>query len=453
MASFEKKITAAILSKIRARGEDHSNQIGDVCANSARAVAPARLREARFSDFPAVAELKRRWGLGADSVENWERLWHHNPALAQVPRQRPIGWVLEARDGIVGYIGNISLLCRYGNRTLSAVTAQGLVVEPPYRGIGVSLNAAFFRQQAVDLYVCTTTVPAVGKISRALKSDPLPQSDYWTVLFWVLRPSPFAGAVMKRLAINSSFSRIGGVVGSLAIAADTKVRGRRPKKSTADLQVTDISIGEIGDEFDEVWLDKVKEKTQLLTDRSVATLRWHYEIPGDRGNTRVLRCSRNGRLLGYAMVRNEQPDENGLRKSILADLLAKKDEPAVVEALLASAYNQAIRAGSHILEVMGFPESIRRVFAQSKPYQRQYPACPYYYKAADPIFHKTLSDIAAWYACPYDGDATLIRPSYSGSRQPGKAGVRAEDNQPAIPDHVVEGSEPKYFEVDTSPSR
>jgi hypothetical protein len=444
MTSFEKKIAAAILSKIRARGEEHSSQIGDVCDNSARAVAPARLREARFSDFPAVAELKRRWGLGADSVENWERLWRDNPALAQVPR-RPIGWVLEARDGIVGYIGNISLRCRYGDKTLSAVTAQGLVVEPSYRGVGVSLNAAFFRQQAVDLYVCTTTVPAVGKISRALKSDPLPQSDYWTVFFWVLRPSPFARTVMKRLAINSSLSKMGGVVGSLAIAADTKVYGRRPKRSSVGLQVTDISIGEIGDEFDEIWLDKVNEKTQLLTDRSAATLRWHYEIPGDRGNTRVLRCSRNGRLLGYAMVRNEQPDENGLRKSIVADLLAIKDEPAVVEALLASAYNQGIRAGSHILEVMGFPESIRRVFAQSKPYQRQYPACPYYYKAADPVFHKALSDIAAWYACPYDGDATLIRPSYSNSLQPGTTGLGAEDNQPAIPDHVVERERTETF--------
>jgi hypothetical protein len=28
-----------------------------------------------------------------------------------------------------------------------------------------------------------------------------------------------------------------------------------------------------------------------------------------------------------------------------------------------------------------------------------------------------LSDGAAWYACPYDGDATLIRPSYSGVSQ------------------------------------
>ena len=443
MASIEKRIASAILSRVRARREKRPGEIGDLCSNSAPAVVPAKLREARFSDFAAVAELKQRWGMAADSVENWERLWRDNPALVKAPSERPIGWVLEAKDKIVGYIGNISLQCRYGDKALSAVTAHGLVVEPSYRGIGVTLNAAFFRQGGVDLYVGTTTVPAVGKISRALKSDPLPQSDYWTVFFWVLQPSLFINAVMKKLEIKSSLSRTGRFLGSLAIAADTKVRGRRPKQSSADLQVNDIRIDEIGDEFDEIWRDKVKEKAQLLTDRSVAALRWHYEIPGDRGTTRVLRCSKNGRLLGYAIVRNEQPDENGLRKSILADVLAREDDPRVVDALLASAYGQAIRAGSHILEVMGFPESIRRVFAQSKPYLRQYPACPYYYKAADPAFHKTLSDSAAWYACPYDGDATLIRPSYSSSRPVTRP--PAEDDHLSISAEVAEKERTEVF--------
>ena len=41
----------------------------------------------------------------------------------------------------------------------------------------------------------------------------------------------FADAVMKSLAINSSFSRIGGVVGSLAIAADTKIARTATQRS------------------------------------------------------------------------------------------------------------------------------------------------------------------------------------------------------------------------------
>lgn len=429
MASIEKRITAAVLTAIRSRREERP--VSKSVSSPPLSAAPARVREAVLSDFEAVAELKQRWGMAADSVENWSRLWRQNPALVHAPRQRPIGWVLEAGSKIVGYIGNISLLCRYGDRTLSAVTAHGLVVEPSYRGVGVSLNSAFFRQKAVDLYVCTTTIPAVGKISAALKADPLPQSDYWTVLFWVLRPSAFANSMMKKLAIKSPLSKTGGALGSLAIAADRSFRGRRPKQSSKLLNVTEISVGEIGDDFQALWIDKVREQPRLLTDRSAAALRWHCEIPGDRGITRVLCCSKNGRLFGYAIVRHEPPDENGLRKSLIVDVLVRDDEFTVVEVLLAAAYSQASRAGSDVLEVMGFPESIRRVFAESKPYQRKYPACPYYYKAADPELHKTLSDAAAWYACPFDGDATLIRPSFP-SFPPVTSEGRAEDSRSSM---------------------
>jgi hypothetical protein len=443
MASIEKRITAAVLTAIRSRREEHPISKGSPAVPSS--AAPAKVREAVLSDFEAVNELKQRWGMAADSVENWDRLWRHNPALAHATRPRPIGWVLEAGGKIVGYIGSISLLCRYGDRTLSTVTAHGLVVEPAYRGVGVSLNSAFFRQKAVDLYVCTTTIPAVGKISAALKADPLPQSDYWTVLFWVLRPSDFVSSMMKKLAVRPLLSRTGGALGSLAVAADRGLRRRRPKQSSKLLEVTEISVAEIGDEFQELWLDKVSEQPRLLTDRSAAALQWHCEIPGDRGITRVLRCSKNGRLLGYAIVRNEPPDENGLRKSIIVDMLVREDESTVVEALLAAAYRQASCGGSDILEVMGFPETIRRVFAQSRPYQRKYPACPYYYKAADPELHKALSDASAWYACPFDGDATLIRPSFSSSCAPITSGVPAEDTPSNIAIAVAERERTEVF--------
>ena len=119
--------------------------------------------------------------------------------------------------------------------------------------------------------------------------------------------------------------------------------------------MTEISVREIGDEFQALWIDKVSEKTRFLTDRSPAALRWHYEIPGDRGIARVLCCSKNGRLLGYAVVRNEPPDENGLRKSIVADMLAREDEPSVIEALLAAAHDQAQSCWKSHSRSHGFP--------------------------------------------------------------------------------------------------
>jgi hypothetical protein len=145
MAAIEERIISAILTRIRRRRDDTSIPISDSHAHFSEAIPPASIRDAQFSDFEAVQELKRRWGLIPDSFENWERLWRHNPAL-ECSQPLPIGWVLEAEGKVVGYLGNIASSYQYGDRTLTAVTGRGFVVEPAHRAVSLVLDAAFYSQ-------------------------------------------------------------------------------------------------------------------------------------------------------------------------------------------------------------------------------------------------------------------------------------------------------------------
>ena len=412
MGSIEKKISSLALGMIRSRRKAAEAENGLQCPSS-DAIAPAKLRPARFTDFEGVAQLKQRWHLHADSPENWERLWRQNPALASHGIERPIGWVLEADGVIVGYLGNISLLYRYGSRTLTAVTAHGLVVDTPYRAIGVTLVAAYFHQKSVDLFVSTSAIEAVGKIAVAFKSAPVPQPDYDTALFWVLRPHSFARVLMHKLQTSPALRQIGAVIGATAIGADKLIRRRWPNNVPKNLSVSTINVDQIDEAFETLWIEKQQEGNRLLADRTPAALRWHFEIPGDRGSARVLSCRRKQELVGYAIVRNDTKAENGLRSSIIADMIAKNDDPEIIKALLSAAYNYAKDSGSDILEMLGFPLAIRNVASEWNPYRRKYSACPFYYKAADPALHQELANGVVWYASPFDGDATLIRPSYS----------------------------------------
>lgn len=407
METIEKKVIPAILTLIRARRESASIAESDAPVSASGPPAPAKLREALFSDYSAVTQLKERWGLIPDSMENWERLWRHSPALMS-QADRPIGWVLEANGKTVGYLGNVTSLYRYGNRTLTAVTGSGLVVEPAYRAFSMSLVAAYYRQPSVDLFLTTTAVEAVGKIAKVFKSDPLPQPDYETVLFWVLRPHPFARAVMERLEFGPTLSRVTGALVSAAVGADKILRGRWPRGSSKSLSISEIRVDEIGQDFENLWAERLSERLRLFADRSPETLRWHFDIPGDRGTTRVLCCHRGKTLVGYAVVRNQPHQPNGLRRSMIADMLASQDDEAVLKSLWVAAYNHARRAGSHVLEVLGFPENIRQVGLRWNPYLRKFPSCPFYYKAADPLLHKELSRGSAWYASPFDGDGTIM---------------------------------------------
>lgn len=414
MSLIQEKAAASILRVIRARRKSASASPDQLSVHPSGAPAPAKIREATFSDFDEVAALKHRGGLVADSFENWERLWRDNPALAQCERKPPIGWVLEADGVIVGYLGNISLSYHYAGRTLTAVTGHGLVVDPTYRAYAVSLVSAFYRQKFVDLYLGTSAIPEVGKIARALKCDDLPQADYSTVLFWVLRPRSFTEDLFERLRIKAGLA--GATVGpaSIAISIDKLFNKRFPRRGPAGFEASEITVGEIGNEFESLWIEKLTEDRRVLADRTPAILRWHFEIPGDKGSARVLCCRRNGKLLGYAVVRND-PQPSGRQKSVIADILVLQDDAGVVKTLLVAAYNHAKNGGSYILELTGFPSSIRRACSLSHPYTRKYPGCPFHYKAADRNLHEALSDGAEWYASPFDGDATLIRPSFSTS--------------------------------------
>ena len=407
LASIEKRLTAAILNRIRSRRSRSPELSTKPPDGSAIPSAPAKIREALFSDFEAVWSLKRRWGLIPDSFKNWERLWRDNPALQHCPRRLPIGWVLESDGRVVGYLGNIASLYRFGGKKLVAVTGHGLVVEPAHRMISFTLNAAFYRQPFVDLYLSTTAIEIVGKIAKAFKAIPLPQRDY-EVLFWVLRSQPFARGVVDKLQLRPGISRLAGGVASLVMGTDKLFRRRWPRRHESSLSVTQIGVEEISDDFQTLWEAKLHEAPRLLADRSPATLRWHFQTPDDEGSTGVFCCYSGKQLLGYVVVRSDPAATPGLRRSFVADMVAKNDDPVTLNALCVAAYQHAKQVGSHILEVLGFPPSIRAVCSQSNPYVRKYPSCPFYYKAADQSLHQTLTEPSLWYASPFDGDTTLM---------------------------------------------
>ena len=407
LPSVEGKLVAAILDRIRSRRRETSALRDAPNANSPVAIAPARLREALFSDFEAVHALKRRWGLIPDSFQNWERLWCDNPALQHFAEPLPIGWVLEADGKVVGYLGNIASLYHFGGKKLLAVTGHGLVVEPAHRMLSFTLNAAFYRQPSVDLYLTTTAIEVVGKIAKTFRSSPLPQTDY-EVLFWVLRSQPFAREVIAKLQLGPGASRLAGAMATLAVGTDKALRRRWPQRRESSLIVRQISVAEIGDDFQTLWQAKLNEVPRLLADRSPGTLRWHYQTPDDKGSTALFCCYSGQELLGYTMVRSDPVQTRGVRRSMVADMIAKNDDPATLDALCVAAYRHGKLIGSHVLEILGFPPSIRAVCSRSDPYLRKYPSCPFYYKAADPSLHQTLAEPSLWYASPFDGDTTLM---------------------------------------------
>ena len=396
------KLKETVLSRIRSRAEAAREEFSPTALPS----DPVSLREAQFVDFARVSTMTRRLGQGPDSLENWERLWRDNPAL-QEGREPRIGWLLESNDAVVGFLGSIPLQYSFDGTKLAAAATCRLAVEPTFRSSTPLLVTSFFRQKDVDLFLNTTATPAAGKIVAALRALPVPQPEYGKVLFWVLRPRKFVAAVLNRAGFSPTLSRLGGSAAGVALPGDIVVRGRRPRGSAGNYLVRDVDFRDIGQDFEVLWKEQEGRSLRLFAKRSPEIMRWHFQPPGTVRVAKVLACYESERLVGYTIVRHEAPAKEGLQRSMIADLLVSNDAAAIVDSLFAAAYRSSQAAGSDVLEVMGFPEKIRASFSKWKPYSRNYPACPFYFKARDRQLQEKLAGAEAWYACPFDGDATL----------------------------------------------
>ena len=96
-----------------------------------------------------------------------------------------------------------------------------------------------------------------------------------------------------------------------------------------------------------------------------------------------------------------------MNSELIVDIFVQNNDPDVVVALLDRAYLYARNSGSHVLELMGFPKDIRATVLRNQPYSRMAPNWPYYYLSHDIDLQTNLNHGEAWYACPFDGDASL----------------------------------------------
>ena len=369
------------------------------------------VREAVLADVDEVQKLHESVGMPVRPGVEWLRLWRDNPVWPMEADKQRIGWALEAQGNIVGFLGSVPLLYQYGDRTLAAASAAWFAVHLRYRGYGLALTAAFFRQDNVDIWLNTTANEDSGKVFQAFQARPVPQEGYTTAHFWVLRPHGFLKAALRKVTRRNDVALVGGSLASPLLSADIAIRGKRPsagnRTSSAVVDISLLDVADLDEEFDELWSRKLKERKRLLAIRTAETLRWHFNRPEEGERIKVLCGRRNGLLIGYAIIAREHLAEIDLVRTRIVDIFVEKDEPEIVDRLLVAAYEHAAGDGSHVLEVIGFPEKIRERFLLGKPYSRKLPSCTYFYRVLDESLGRELAGADAWYASLFDGDASL----------------------------------------------
>lgn len=364
------------------------------------------LRSMAPDDEEGLARLERKVDFVLTSHDYWQQLWR-NPTLAPDGSGPPAGFVLEDAGEIVGSFGSIPMRYAYGDETVMTASAKGVAIDPAYRGrrLGEKLTRAFFEQPGVDLLLSTTTNAMAGRLFLKLGASKVPQQDYDKALFWILRPSAFIAASLRKKGLPGFLAPASGAVAAPVLATEMILRRRGPRGTGAAIDAIDVD--DIGPEFDDLWERKRRERKRLLAYRTSEHLAWHFEKPANKNVSKIFCCRKEGRLRGYAISARETIESIGLVRTQIVDVFVERDDPDVIDRLLAAAVEHARAEGSHLLEMIGFPRGIRDRLNAGRAYSRALPCCPYIYKAVREDLRSELLDEDRWYASPFDGDASL----------------------------------------------
>lgn len=370
------------------------------------------LRPVGVNDAVAITDFLANLGLvmpeGPEAVvEHWRGLWVDNPALAYHEKDVALGWVLEDDGAIKGFFGNIPQVSWRNGEPIRISSARAWALEPSYRTETPRLCEAFFSQGDIDAVLISSANPPAGKRCLAFGGAKMPQPQYEQILYWVVDAPGFLKAAFRKKGRGVGMATLMGLLGSVPLDFSMRIKGRRPYAALDHISI--VPISGVDEAFDDLWARKQEElKSVMLASRDAATMRWYFSLGAGRDAVRFIRYDDGGKLLGYAAVVREDATAIGLRRMKIADLFVEGDDPKVVQALLAGAYEYAIASRCHVLELVGLPVNMRALVEKTKPFSRPMATFPFYYKALKPEIDSILSNPDNWYVSAYDGDTALI---------------------------------------------
>jgi len=371
-------------------------------------VTSVRLRPASFEDYPGIAHLMGLYRLETKTADEWRHLWERNPEFVRVGDDWPIGWLLEdARDQIVGYVGNIPVAYEFRGQHLTAAATHAWVVDAAHRRSTIPLVHRYFSQKNVDLFIDASANYEAGKIFEAMHGHrtPSPRSDI--ALFWVTDHPRFVSSLLKRKGIPDARVARYLLSGLMWGAGLTKQHRRRLWRSSVGSGGHIQLLTQFDERFDDFWERQRLARDVILCVRDRQTLAWHFHYALARGEAWIFVLFEGSSIRAYAIFLRQDNRAVGLRRVRLVDVQALPGFEDALGPMIAAALVKCRSEGVHMLESIGFGGATRSFLEWHAPHRRRLPAWMFFYKVRDQRLDRELSRAEQWDVCSYDGDGSL----------------------------------------------
>ena len=360
-----------------------------------------QIREATVADYPQIAAMCARNGLGIKTREEWENLWTGNPVYRKFPGW-PIGWVVENDPGeIVGFLGNIPVSYAFRGREVVGATIHSFALDSSHRGHGLLLLQEMLEWgQAVEYLLGTTANLSSAKLLEKNRIPRVPVGDWENSSFWITNYAGFVKSALTR----RGWPKLLTYPGAAALKIRDCFKPRLWKRQSGELSVCSA----FDERFDVFWEELQRAfPDRFLTTRSREMLQWHFQYSLQQGKTWIVTWEENSRLLAYAVFSRCDNREMGLTRVRLVDFQVLNGDLKTLVAMLAWGVRRCREESIHMLETFGFRPEKQRVIDGVAPYRRRLASWSYLYAAQHKALHQDLQDSAVWDPSLLDGDASL----------------------------------------------
>lgn len=333
-----------------------------------------QLRILRADDHASVQALFARQGWPLRSRAGWD--WALIDAPGRQATGAPPGWVLEAGDTVVGFLGNLPQRAWQGGLPRHIATCSALLVDVDWRGQGAALLRAFSTQAAMPLLYSATANPFSAPLYRLFRYLPQQAAGLDLARRWVADGGAFvdqalqhqAGRVglvwRRRLMPQRGVSRwlrpvlaCAGWPPAPTVSRDSVHRCRvqrwQPpaRGAPAGAEAEAVAVA-----WPAWWSRLCASVPDLLTDRQPATVAWRLADPDLAEPPAVwLLHDPADAMLGLAMARAVVPGAPAAPRAELMDWCVLPGTPAAAQAmLLAAVADWAAERGLPFVEAKRF---------------------------------------------------------------------------------------------------
>lgn len=367
-----------------------------------------KVRQTSFDDYAQIARLQAEHGLGGWSFEEWQHLWSSNPTYIGLEREWPIGWVLEADCGIVGYFGNIPVPHVLSGKSLIAACAHSWVVAHAYRGYSLALLNQYFKQTGADLWLANTVGEESCEPLEAFGASQIPTGVWDRSCVWITTYRSFVAGWLarKKYPLPSFFAQ---PISAALFIRDAVKRRRIQSKDVQNGKPEIVCCEAFDARFDSFW-EKLQQENpnKLLAVRSRSILEWHFRFALRENRVWIVSVGDSSHLCAYAIFLLKRSSADGVKRLVLVDFQALADKTHLFYSVLAWALDRCRRDRIHLLETIGLRVAGVGDVATLAPYHVQQGAWSFWYKACDRSLAGVLKDPNAWAPSLLDGDASVV---------------------------------------------